>query len=225
MLTILRGIFDWIEVWALLIPLTVFLIYKPKSSWITPLLWYLVIGLALNLCIDFIWYVNKEEWFGVSMAKKNTWNNNIYYQLHSIARLLLFSWFFATQGKGFRRISRVIPSIFLIAALVFLTVLRKVSFNYLMALEAGLLLIYCLWFTYKIIRDDVLSFSSTHPPLWVVGGLTLFTAVNFFIYLFYNYLIQHSRNYAVSIWDIHNFLFLILCVCISISFYNEPNRK
>jgi hypothetical protein len=75
-----------------------FIIYKPKSYWLAPIKWYVIIAFILNLGIDFIWYSNKMEWFGLSEKKGNTWNNNILYNLNSFARLLFFSWFFSIQG-------------------------------------------------------------------------------------------------------------------------------
>lgn len=97
--------------------------------------------------------------------------------------------------------------------------------SYLLATEAGLLLFYCLWYTNKIMRDDKPAFSSSYPPYWVVGGLTIFTAVNFFIFLFYDYLNKHYDQFLVSIWDAHNGLFIILCSCIAIGLYNERNNR
>ncbi len=229
MAELLRKIFDWSEVWALFIPLTVLLIYKPKSIWVVPVKWYLIIALTLNICIDFIWYVNMYDLF--DSRKGDRWNNNIFYNFQSIVRLFFFSWFFSTQGKQFKQITRIIPVIFLTGTFIFFALSGKSIFiisSYLMATEAGFLLIYCLWFTNKTIRDDKPAFYTTHPPLWVVGGLTLYTAVNFFIFLFYNYLMYHSqklKEYAASVWDIHNILFILLCTSIAIAFYNERTRK
>ena len=223
----LRTIFDWSEVWALLIPLTILLVYKPKGRWVMPVKWYVFTALTLNIIIDFIWYSNKKEWFGLSEAEYNTWNNNIFYNLHSIARLLFFSWFFYLQGKGFRHITRIIPVIFLVGVIIFFSFWGNVWYisSYLLATEAGFLLFYCLWYTNKMLRDDKPAFSSSHPPFWVVGGLTIYTAVNFFIFLFYDYLNDHYEDFLLGTWDLHNSLFIILCICIAIGFYNERNNK
>jgi len=236
LLSIFRTIFDWSEVWALLIPLAILLVYKPKRDWIIPVKWYLFTVLLLNLCIDFIWYVNKEEWFGVSDAKENWWNNNIFYNLNSFARLLFFSWFFSMQRIGLKKMARIIPIAFLGAVIIFFSI-KKDGFNYhvegsvfyissyLLATEAGLLLFYCLWYTNKILREDKPTFSSSNPPFWVVGGLTIFTSVNFFIFLFYDYLdTKLHEDFLLDTWDLHNSLFIILCICIAIGLYNERNK-
>jgi len=232
LLNIFRTAFDWSEVWAPLIPLTFLIIYKPKSYWVAPIKWYVIIAFILNLGIDFIWYSNKMEWFGLSEKKDNTWNNNILYNLNSFARLLFFSWFFSIQGIGLKKIARIIPVVFLCAVIIFFS-LKKDGFSYydvnkksifyissyLLATEAGLLLIYCLWYTNKIIREEKLASSSSYPIFWIVGGLTLYTSVSFFIFLFYDYLNAHYDQFLVSTWDVHNLLLIILCSCISIAFY------
>lgn len=225
MLNIFRTIFDWSEVWALLIPLAILLLYKPKKDWVRPIKYYLIIALLLNLVIDFYWYVNKYFLFGSKPG--NIWNNNRFYNMQSILRLLCFSWFFALQGKGFRHITKIIPAVFIAGVILFFSTIGNFKWisSYLLATEAGLLLFYCLWYTNKMLRDDKLAFSSSHPPFWVVGGLTIFTAVNFFIFLFYDYLNKHDRDFLVSTWDAHNILFIILCICIAIGLYNERSRK
>ena len=227
LLNIFRTIFDWSEVWALLIPLAFLMIYKPKRKWIIAVKWYLIVALLLGIVIDFYWYVNKKEWFDVRKAKKNYWDNNKFYNIQSISRFLFFSWFFALQGSFFKRITRVLPILFLSYTIILFLFFKPFSMisSHLMATEAGLLLIYCLLYTYKVITDDKPSFYTNHPPLWVVGGLTLYTAVNFFIFLFYNYLTIHSKKYAIGVWDVHNVLLIILCISIAIAFYHERHRK
>jgi hypothetical protein len=233
LLNIFRTIFDWSEVWALLIPLAILIIYKPKRKWITAVKWYLIVALLLGIVIDFYWYVNKNEWFEVRKIKKNYWDNNKFYNLQSISRLLFFSWFFALQGSYFKRITRVVPVLFLSFAIILFVFFKPFTLlsSHLMATEAGLLLVYCLLYTYKVITDDKPIFSTNHPPHWVVGGLTLYTAVNFFIFLFYNYLMNLSlqsakiKVYVVGVWDVHNVLLIILCISIAIAFYNERDRK
>jgi hypothetical protein len=232
LLNIFRTVFDWSEVWALFIPLTILIVYKPKGNWVGPVKWYVIVAFLLNVGIDFIWYSNKMGWFGLSEKEHHTWNNNILYNLNSFARLLFFSWFFSIQGIGLKKIARIIPFVFLCAVIIFFSI-KKDGFNYhdvhkksifyissyLLATEAGLLLIYCLWYTNKIIREDKLASASSYPIFWIVGGLTLYTSVSFFIFLFYDYLNAHYNQFLVSTWDVHNLLLIILCSCIAIAFY------
>jgi hypothetical protein len=224
LMNIFRIIFDWTEVWALLIPLAFLLIYKPQKEWVPPVKWFLITAILLNTGIDFMWYINKMKWFGYDPEADRYVNNNILYNFGAITRLFFFSWFFATQGKGFRHISRIIPAVFIISLIIYFSFSRKSIFDFssfVLATDSGLLLIYCLWYTNKIMRDDKPAFSSRYPPFWVVGGLTLYTSVNFFIFLFFEYLSAYDSDFLISTWDLHNILYFILCACISIAFYNE----
>jgi len=223
---ILRTIFDWSEVWSLFIPLAVLMLRKPNSKWITPLKWYLLCALILNLTIDFYWYVNKYRLFG-SRPGHNRWNNNIYYNLHSAARLLFFSWFFITQSISFKKIARIIIVAFLLFNMVLFSFFKNIFVisSFTLAAEAGLLLILCLLYTYKIINDKLPDLNKLYPSFWVIGGLTLYTSVNFFLFLFYNYLIKNYNKFSVNVWDLHNGLFILLCLSISIAFYYESKRK
>ena len=233
LLSIFRTIFDWSEVWALFMPLASLIIFKPANKWVKPIKWYLLTALILNIIIDIIWYVNKREIhtdFILHIDKEEgeiIWNNNICYNLHSIARLLFFSWFFATQGKGFQVITKIIPLFFITSTIIFFVFFKSILFvsSYLLATEAGLLLIYCLWYTNKIMREDKPAATSSYSQYWIVGGLTLYTSVNFFIFLFFDYLNAQYKKFLVSTWDVHNSLFIILCICIAIAFYNERSRK
>jgi hypothetical protein len=75
---------DWLEVWALFIPLLVLLTRPNQPGYIRPVIIYVIIALFLNLLIDISWkfkpYYNFPDWFR---------NNNHFYNMHSIARLCL----------------------------------------------------------------------------------------------------------------------------------------
>lgn len=212
MVKIFRILFDWSEVWALLIPVISIWIQKPKFKWIKPVALYLIIALILNVSIDSIWYANKYKIF--------VGNNNVFYNIHSLCRLLLFAWFFNYLGKPFTKLNRFIPALFLIVALivyVFYDPILKIN-SKMLALESALLLAYCIIFYYLIIQDDQNPSSAISPPFWIVTGLSLFTAVNFFIYLFFNFLAVKNKDFSVSIWDVHNLFYIVMCIFFGIAF-------
>src|ERR1700741_3192173 len=103
----------WSEVWALLIPLTIFL-FKRKSitGILKPVVYYLFVALVLNFIADFIWRfqsptrLNLPEWLQ---------NNIPVYHIHSIVRLILFAWFFNLLKEPFlAKIKKNIPPVFLL---------------------------------------------------------------------------------------------------------------
>lgn len=209
MLRFLRILFDWSEVWSLFIPLTILLIKKPAFQWVKPLRAYLIIAVILNTAIDFIWYGNKYKLFDI--------NNNILYNIHAIIRLLLFAWFFNYMDDVFHKLNRVLPLSILIISIAIFYFDGIININSkVLALTSAILLIYCLIFFYQLIKSENNFLLATVPTFWINVGLCLFTAANFFIYLSFNYLIEHNKEFSVDIWDVHNSFYIVMCIFFGI---------
>ena len=87
----LQTLSDWSEVWALLIPLIVIIVSRPKEKQIRVLVWYVIIGFILNFATTFMIEFRNlvPSWLYID----NMINNNIVYNIHSMFRVLLFSWY------------------------------------------------------------------------------------------------------------------------------------
>jgi len=95
----------------------------------------------------------------------------------------------------------------------------------LLATESALLLFYCLqYFIYLIIEEKTTGIQ-VQPGFWITTGLSIYVAASFFIYLFYTYLTSAKRNFAMNIWDVHNIVFIILCIFIAKQFHQEYKLK
>jgi len=94
-----------------------------------------------------------------------------------------------------------------------------------LALDAGILLIFCLTYFYKINLDDSVYSPLALPQSWIVIGLTLYTAVNFFIFLFFSYITDALRDYAINIWNVHNCSYILLNLFIAVSFSKVKNKS
>jgi hypothetical protein len=212
----LHAILDWSEVWGALIPVIAFFILKPRQYWRRPIVVYVFVSFVLNLVIDLIWQWNIHHTRSI--------DNGLYYNILSIVRFFLFSWFFRVI-TGKKTIYQVVEIAFiLLALLVFVFVKPPDTFNSpLLACEAAVLLFYCLHFFYSTLREDKDVFNSA--AIFVVSGLTLYTAVNFFIFLFYNYLSKAYRAYAIGVWDIHNITYIIFCIFIARAFKNSKAAR
>src|SRR5438105_1367977 len=102
-------IFDWLEVWALLIPIGFMLTVKKTQPFLKPVIYYLFTALALNIIVSCIYNQRKLGW-------NLPWHHNVViYNIHSIARLLFFSWFFIRLQQPFLvTIKKMLPYIFLV---------------------------------------------------------------------------------------------------------------
>jgi hypothetical protein len=223
----IKEIINWSEVWAILIPLIVLIWKRNNESYLRPVKIYIIAAFTLNLAIDVI-AETKGSW-GID-ATNFFWNNNVFYNISSIVRLLLFSWFFILLNQRFmHRIKALIPFGFLIFVLINFIFFEKFipqgddeSFSSrLLATEAALLLFYCLqYFIYLMLEDRGVTITK-EKGFWVITGLTIYVATSFFIFLFYDYLSRVTRDFAVGIWDIHNIAFIIFCLCMAKQFYNK----
>jgi len=223
----LRKILDLSEVWALLIPLFALLIRKKAPRYLKPVRIYIWAALVINVCIILI-QEYKKVWF---KEGDFLWSNNFLYNIHSIMRLLLFSWFFILlQQRFMHRVKEIMPFLFLAFVIVNFTFYEN-FFNHemlssrLLAAEAGLLLFYCLQYFIFLLQDDQTASLNKRRGFFVVTGLSIYFAVNFFIFLFYTYLIQHDITFAISIWDVHNIAYVFLCICMAIAFYQELKNE
>lgn len=224
---ILQQILDWSEVWALLIPIIIFIHGKRREKWILPLKYYLLAALVINLAANIIWKrlrLNIDGWMQENIYffynEDGSLNNTVLYNIHSILRFIFFAWFFYYLGKIFRTVNRVIPPLFFLMSaitFVFYKDIRDFS-SLLLGTEAALLLIYCLLYYFNILRDEDSNIKRL-PSFWAVTGLSIYVVINFPIFLFYTVLSRQSENFAVDIWDVHNISFILLCIFISKSVY------
>jgi len=223
----LEEVLDWSEVWATLIPLIVYIWIKPKAIWTRPLLIYLLIALLLSLVIDITWKSKElgiKEW----MEKTFWWLYQgkylytlIFYNINSFIRLLLLSWFFYMVNPLYKKTYTLITGLFFIGGIINFVFFESIVLSFssrLFTIEAAIILFYCLLYYYTVNMNDEIKSPLALPPFWIVMGLTLYTSVNFLIFLFYNYLINAERNYAISIWNVHNLIYIVLMIFIAIGF-------
>ncbi|HMK17304.1 MAG TPA: hypothetical protein VK492_03820 [Chitinophagaceae bacterium] len=224
---ILEGVLDWSEVWATLIPLIVFIWIKPRAIWTRPLLIYLLIALLLGVVVDITW---KSKELGIKdWVEKTFWwlyhgkylYTLIFYNINSFLRLLLFAWFFYMVNPLYKKTYIVITGVFLIGVIINFIFFESIVLSFssrLFTIEAAIILFYCLLYYYTVNMNDEIKSPLALPPFWIVMGLTLYTSVNFLIFLFYNYLINAETNYAISIWNVHNLIYIVLMIFIAIGF-------
>lgn len=222
---IFQNILDWSEVWALLIPLAVLIVKKNNTPYLKPVRWFIYVALIMNAAIDLVWRFKQS--MGIQEGDF-LWSNNFIYNALSIIRLLLFAWFFnLLQQRFLHRVKRILPFLFLaFAAINFIfyeDFFNQKSFSSrLLATEAGILLFYCLqYFIYLIVEEKTVKIGR-QPGFWIISGLSIYVAVNFFIFLFYATLSENSSDaakmFAVNLWDVHNIVFILFCTLMAIQF-------
>ncbi|KIO77048.1 hypothetical protein TH53_11740 [Pedobacter lusitanus] len=217
----LQTILDWSEVWALLIPAAV-LLYKKQPVIHKPVVFYVWLALVINISIDTIWKFRK--YLPASLS-----SNNYLYNLHSVITFFLFSSFFIGLKQPFIvKIKKIIPFVFIVFLLVNF-VFYENFFDYwrlssrLLSVEAILLLFYSLsYFLFKVHENVNVNIFTT--DFWIVTGLGLYVAVNFFIFLLYNELTTHMINFAINLWNVHNISYIVFNLFIAKGFYGSDKH-
>ena len=213
----LSSVLDWSEVWALLIPLGVWMLRRRQPATVKPVIVYLWLALLINLVIDIIMAIN--------IAKGSSeLSNNPYYNLHSLARFACFSiYFIQLPQPSFTALKKYI-AVFSILFVVGNFLLVDNFFDHdhfsgnLFVTEAYLLLIYCMqYYLGELKRDDDDLFNG--PDFWIVTGLGIYVVVNFFVFLFYLPMLRINLPLATNIWNVHNIAFIILCIFIAKALY------
>ncbi len=220
---VLLAILDWSEVWALIIPLSVFLFRRQQDPSLKPVIVYVWIGFLINVVIDFIMIINLY-------ITKDFISNNFLYNIHSVVRFACFSFYFIKFQPGsfrqFKKILAIASALFLVFNFAF----YEKFFNYysfsgnLLALEAYLLLVYCMLFYITELKSEDDNLFNT-PHFWITTGLCIYVVINFFVFLFYLPMLNVDENLAINIWHVHNIAFIIFCLFIAKSFYGPFRNK
>jgi hypothetical protein len=211
------SIADWTEFWATIIPLLVLIWRRKQPKYIQPIIIYLWIALFINLIGDIIGDFGRHlpSWLQ---------SNNVLYNIHSLIRFGCFGYFFYLINKTFNHwVNRIVNTMALIFILYDFIILESftdkmhLSGN-LLATESFLLLVYCLQYYLVLLTKDEGELRRG-KEFWVVTGLAIYVVVNFFVFLFYVPLLYENWDQAISIWRIHNFAYLCLCIFIAKAFY------
>jgi hypothetical protein len=222
-------IMNWSEVWAPLIPLIIWAAARPKHKWVKPVLFYLILAFIFSAALDVIWkmqiFNGFKEWFDKNLpwwpTQEEYLKNTVFYNLISISRLLLFAWFFNYLGDIFRKLNRFVPLLFILFTIINFWRLEKIEdfSSRLITLETGILLFYCVLYFFRVLRDDKPDGEAASPAVFrVVMGLSIYVALNFFIFLLYKQLTANFEDLAKQIWPIHNFSNIIFCLLIALAF-------
>lgn len=214
---IARIIFDWSEVWALLIPITQLLLKPKQPSFLKPVIFYLVMAFALNLACDFLSEYNKGH-------RGDEISNNPLYNVHSVIRFICFAWFFILlKQKFYKSFDKLLPFVYVAAVIINFSLSDGFFYHYnisgnLFTIEAFFLLVYCMLYYLSQLKGEVKDITAT-KDFWVATGLAIYVVVNFFVFLFYVPMIKENPGLANNMWDVHNAAYIILCIFIAKAFY------
>lgn len=217
-------IMSWSEVWGIALPLTIMLLMKPGDPESQPLRIYIVAAFFINLfavLISHYWRV--WSWLP---------DNNLFlYNLHSVLRVGLFSWYFYRNGhRWLKRFCLVLVPLYAVVAIVQLFFLQEANVfsARIHAAESIVLLLLCISYFIGTVLDESNIIWMQQPSFWVCGAVSLFEAVNFLVFAFFNLFNVKDdarMSFGITLLLIFSVTYVILCLALAIVLYREGLRK
>jgi len=213
----LNTLINWSEVWSLIIPLTVIIIYRPKDAQVKPYIVYVFIALLLNTMATIM-----VEYY--HSMPSNLKNNNILYNLHSITRMICFTWYFILiSPRRQANLYKLMLSAYLALVIINFAFFESIFFlsSRLFVTESIALLVLCILFYLRSIRDESETNWVGHPSFLFITGISLFEAISFFIFLFFYPLAETNPEFGNATITMHLIAFTVLCILIAIGLYRS----
>jgi len=218
---------DWSEVWPLLIPLIIFLIWRPTGKSIGALVWYVFLAFVVNFWAIFIleYYNLLPEW----TYRKG---NNLFYNLHSFIMVIFFGWYLVTvrsyKYKIFLKALLGFYVILVIANFAFFEPFHRLSTRHF-TVGSIILLLLCLFYFFSSIMEESKNNWVNHPSFIIVSAIFLYQAVTFFIFLFIYPLYDKSYNidlsFAYLMMRVYQVIFIVFCIMLGIGLIKYHKQK
>ncbi len=182
--------------------------YRRFFSGMRIILHYLAIGCIFNL-------------FAVVLSRNNI-NNMPLLHIYTIVEFACCALFFRSALEGMR-IAKIIS--YLIAAFTLFSIFNVCflqdifSFNsYSRSLEALLLIVFCLFFFYKLLGAKAEVSQKSLPLLCICIGFFFYFSGSLFLFLFPEFEHAGFSIYQLA-WLIHSLLVLLMYIFFSVAFY------
>jgi len=197
-------LFDILEIFSPAIPLVTIAIkgFK-KSTWLILLIFYLVIYLILSA-------------YAASLRPKN---NIVVYIIISLFTFCFFALILEQfiRQKKFKIINRTV----MIIAVLFLIINAiwgegLLIFNsYSSGLTNFILVSYCVYYYKLQLENSRIFFVEKQPSFWIVSGIFIYCAGNFFLFSMFNSLSRNNLVFAFYAWNINDFLILVMNIAFA----------
>ena len=218
---VFKNILEWSEVWALLIPFTLIIIYRTKAPTMFPVILYICVALVLNTISTTLFVFH-------SRLPSFLQNNNILYNLHSFARVIFFSWYISKIiPGGFSLLNKIVFSCYLILVLINFFFFESPLFfsSRVFAAESIVLLFLCISFFLRSMQDESQTNWTKYPSFLVCTAVSLYEAITFFIFLFILPMAEKDPEFGRLSLDIYKITFIILCVFIALALYRSKKSE
>lgn len=155
-------------------------------------------------------------------------NNIFLYQVNCLGSLILMTIFFNLVIQSFK-IHKWLKLISwgLVALLaVYMLIEPRDSFNSHSYSYTGLIIvIYALLYFYNKITHPSAVRITKEPVFWFVTGFFIYYSAAFMIFISYSILTQQQKIDTDLLWRLHNLIFFIMCVYITVGYLCNTSQK
>lgn len=226
-MNLIKLILDWSEVWALLIPLIVLLIHKPRGDKLGWVSLYVIIALVLNFIAVFTieFYYLIPEWVFTG--------NGLYYNLHSLTMVICFGGYFISIRKyKYSIILKLLLLVYLIFVLINFLFLEspvnRLSTRHF-TIGSIVLLVVCLFYFFRSIVEESQTNWLKHPSFIICSAICLYQSITFFIFLFIYPMFDLSYNKNMEFADLmmktYQVIFVIFCIFLAWALFRSKKIK
>lgn len=219
---------DWSEVWALLIPLIVILVHRPKGSFVKWVTWYVLLGLLFNFLATCM-----NENYRLFPLWLSMHGNNIFYNLHSFFMAIFLGWYIVnTWESRYGNILRMLIGgyiFFVIVNFILWESLFKLSTHHFTAGSIVLLILCLSYFLHILISDNSKINWIRHPSFIICVAVFLYQAITFFIFLFFYPLNNNASaavlSFALFMMRVYQAAFIVFCILLAIGLYKYKKAE
>jgi len=223
---IIQFLRDWSEVWALLIPLLVTLIYKPRGHNVKWLLAYVIPAFIFNFLAIFMMHYYYLMPFLLEQG------NNIFYNLHSFIMVIFFSCYIITDREyKYTIVLKALLAAYFAFVLVDFSLFESpfILSTRHFATGSVILLFMCLFYFFRTMLEESPTNWLKEPSFIVCVGLCLYEAITFFIFLFiyplFNKTYNQDLSFALLMMKVYEVSFVIFCIFLAIGLYQNRPRQ
>lgn len=213
---IIENLFSYIAIFSSFLPILLFVVKWKKCKASKPL-WIIIlyaffIDFLVNYAVDF---------FSHKPVKVALYASFTFFEYLTFATFV----FLHIKSKFFEKFMLFASIAFLLfIAIYYLTVKFKFIDSIPIGFETILIMIFCFYYLYQEMNDSSTLFIYNKFTFWIVIGMVLYLAGNFFIYIFAETL---SRKEVREYWYITNIFSIVKNIFFSIAIliHTKPSKE
>lgn len=196
--------------------------YSILPPLVVGLIFYKKLNTNLKLLNIFLWFCLAIE-LGSHMLIAYKTSNLFLSHIYVPVEFIFISWIYQRSLNHYFTVQwlRTICAAFVafcIFNILFIQSIWELN-NYPRALESLIMIIYSLFYFYKIFQEAKIKYLEKEYLFWLSVGVLVYFSGSLFIFIFSNFMIGEEKIYRYYIWEIHGALNILLHITFTIAIW------